>query len=424
MNYSVEEYKDFENKLRCDLTDMDTGLSACFWLTVHLRDEYPVFNTALTYAYQAKFYFEYFDRNGIDVVERVESGGFLTKQEYEDYVTHCLYKVEYSPNKPSRLASIEQYSHKSLDNLIHATRNSQSRVAAATTKLRVNAFTNFLTFLFEHIHAGNNVPIHVEDKYKDLKARFKRYTKRIKEDNGKVKDVFEQAIPTDVYFRMLELSKPHHPENPWSIQERLRNHLIVQIFNETGIRLGALCKLKISDLRNDKQTRVRITRSPDDPTDSRARPAVQKTKAHTSAVSHELMDRLMLYIHTERSKYPEALKHDFIFVAEKGLTKGQPIALQTVYYTFMKLSKKLGFHINPHLMRHKFQEIFEEAGEKKGHSVARINDLKKFACGWSETSEMVNHYNQFKIAMAASEISKQAQRDILSGMKELERHES
>lgn len=419
MKYSVEEYIDFENKLRCDLTNMDKGLPVSFWLSVHLREDYPTFRTALTYAYQAKFNFEYFDTRGIDIVDRVECGSFLTKQEYQDYVTHCLYKLNFSPAQTTKFTSIEQYNHKSLDNLIYATRCSQSRVAAATTKLRINALSSFITFLYECTHSENQVPAHVAEQYQDLIARFKRYTKKIKDDNAVVKDVFEQAIPTDFYFRMLEISKPYHSENPWSKLSRLRNHVIVQLFNETGIRLGAVCKLKISDLKNDGQPRIRITRTPNDPTDPRSRPAAQKTKAHVSPISRELMDRLMLYIKTDRSKYPEAVSHDFIFVAQKGETKGLPIALQTVNYLFNKLSKKLEFNVFPHLMRHKFQEIFENAGEKQGLSADRINDLRKWACGWSENSKMVNLYNEFKNAQAAAEISKTAQRDLLSGIAEL-----
>ena len=137
MNCSVETYLDFENKWRCDLVDVDKGFSISFWLSVHLRESYPVFRTALTYANQAKFYFEHFNARSIDIVERVESGLFLTKEEYQEYVTHCLYKLTYTPISNSNLTSIEHYTHKSLDNLIHATRHSQNRVAASTARLRI-----------------------------------------------------------------------------------------------------------------------------------------------------------------------------------------------------------------------------------------------------------------------------------------------
>jgi integrase len=418
MNYSVEEYRNFDNELCCDLTDMDCGLSRCFWLSAHLRD-FRTFRTALTYAYQSKYYFEFFDARGIDIVKRVESGSFFSKTEIQDYITHSLYRLEYSSPTGGNVTSMMQFTAKDLDNLIHATRYTKSRVAAATTKLRGNAFIIFLTFLYDNLHDVNKVPQDVLLRYNDCKERLTSHIKKIRFDNALVKDAFEQAIPTDVYFRLLELTKPHHLDNPWSKLSRLRNHLIVQLLNETGIRVGALCKLKISDLKTDKPTRVKITRTPHDPTDPRLRPAAQKTRAHVSAISPELMQRLLLYINTDRRKYPKAVNHDFIFIAEKGKTTGQPISIQSVEYLFKRLSKSLDFRVYPHLIRHKFQELFEDAGQTLGLSPERINDLRKFASGWTENSKMVEVYNEHKIAMAAQEVSSKAQQSILGGMKEL-----
>lgn len=418
MNYRIEEYRNFDNELCSDLIDMDCGLPRCFWLSAHLRD-FRAFRTSLAYAYQAKYYFEFFDARGIDVVERVESGAFFTKREIQQYITHCLYKLEYSPATGVNVSSVAQFTSKNLDNLIHATRSSQGRVATNTTKLRIKAFIGFVTFLYDHIHAGKNVPCDVVVRYNDTKERMSRYIKKLKPENAVVKDPFEQAIPTDFYFRLIEITKPYHSDNPWSKLSRLRNHLIVQLFNETGIRVGALCKLKISNLVTDKPTRIRITRTPHDPSDPRPRPAAQKTRAHVSAISPELMKKLLLYIDTDRSKYQNSVSHDFIFVAEKGKTAGQPIAIQSVEYLFERLSKSLDFKVHPHLMRHKFQELFEDAAQELGLSPERIDDLRKFASGWTENSKMVRVYNEHKIAMAAREVSKQAQRSILSDLKEL-----
>ncbi|MCJ8349669.1 site-specific integrase [Moritella sp.] len=415
MNYHVKEYINFDNELCCDLIDMGCDLPRCFWLSAHLRD-FRIFRTALAYAYQAKFYFEYFDARGIDIVERVESGSFFTKIEIQRYITHSLYRLEYSPTTDG---NITKFTAKNLDNLIHTTRFTQGRVANSTTKLRINSFIAFVEFLYDHIHAGNNVPSDVLLRYNDAKGRMSRYIKKLKSGNAVVKDQFEQAIPTDVYFRLIEITKPHNSDNPWSKLSRFRNHLIVQLFNETGIRIGALCKLKISDLVTDKPTRIRITRIPHDPSDPRPRPAAQKTRAHVSAISPELMKKLLLYIDTDRGKYKNSVSHDFIFVAEKGKTAGHPLSIQSVEYLFERISKSLNFKVYPHLMRHKFQELFEDAALARGLSPERINDLRKFASGWSENSNMDEVYNEYKIAIAASEVSKEMQQSLLSNLKGL-----
>lgn len=414
----MEVYRNFDNKLCCDLTDFEFYLPRCVWLTAYLRD-FEVFRTALSYAYQAKYNFEYFDARCVDLIDRVESGAFFTKVELQDYLNHCLYRVGKTPKTGRHVISIERLNTKSLDNLIHATRFSLARVASSTTKLRIKAFISFITYLYDNIHAGNKVEVEIEAHYKDCKERLSHFARKVKNDNAEVKDQFEQAIPTEIYFRLLEIIKPHHQENPWSKRSQFRNHLIVQLLNETGIRVGAACKLKISDIVTDKTPRIKITRTPHDPTDKRARPPAQKTKAHVSALSPGLMRRLLLYIDTDRTKYPESVNHDFIFISEKGRTAGQPIAIQSVNYLFAQLSKSIDFRVYPHLMRHKFQEIFEDAGIAMGLSAERINDLRRFASGWVNDSNMVELYNEHKIAVAAHEISRNAQQSILANIKEL-----
>lgn len=418
MNCSVESYRNFDNELCVDLVDNNCGLPHCFWLSAHLS-EYRTFRTARTYAYQAKYYFEYFTSKKIDIVNRVESGKLFNKNELEQYMNHCLYKANKLVDSPKTVVEISQFSSKTLDNLIYATRATKARVSNNTTKLRIKAFIKFITFLYDQIHAGFKVPNAVHIRYKDIKDRVKKYLDKLVPTNEVVKDEFEQAIPTDIYFRLNEITKPYSQDNPWSQHTRLRNHLIVQIFNETGIRIGALCKLKISDLMTNNPTRIRITRTPNDPSDPRAQPAAQKTKRHSSAISKELMQSLLHYIETDRAKHDASKNHDFVFVSDKGSTAGQPISIQGVQYIFEKLSEPLKFKVHPHLTRHKFQEIFEDAAIKRGLAAERIEELRKYACGWSENSKMASIYNEHKIATESMKVSRQAQNAILGGMEEL-----
>jgi len=48
---------------------------------------------------------------------------------------------------------------------------------------------------------------------------------------------------------LLEVITPTHPANPWkSKEERIRNELIVRLLLETGMRIGELLSLEISDV--------------------------------------------------------------------------------------------------------------------------------------------------------------------------------
>lgn len=420
--FGVENYRSIDQQDCVSLFYKESGLPLSFWHSCHLKNTYNVYSTRLAHANFAKFYFDYFIEQQIDIEDRIVSLALLTKQECEDFIGACLFRVDKEKqNLSNNVASFAQFRDKGLDNLIHATTYSQSKVSALYARNRIKSFSAFVQYIYKQVHAFsiNRVPEDMKERYQDFLVMLKEAAKGIKDDNAIVKDPFEQAIPTDNYFRLLEISKPSHDENPWSPSSRLRNHIITQIFNQTGIRVGALCKLKISDLRTDVRARIVITRTPNDPTDSRKRPATQKTKAHVSAISAELMTSIQLYIETERAKYPISNDHDFILVSHKGETAGQPLAKQSVNDLFEPLSKAVDFHIYPHLLRHKWNEIFEDAAKAAGLSPEHINDLRKYACGWAEDSKMVAIYNEFKNALAVAEISMSAQEKIVPKVEKL-----
>jgi integrase len=420
MAFRVENYRSIDQTDCVSLFYNESGLPFSFWLSCHLKNSYSTYSTRLAHANFAKFYFDYFIEQQIDIEDRIESLVLLTKTEHDDFIRACLFRVDKEKENLSNVFNLNSFSEKELDNLIHATTHSKSKVSAGHARNRINSFRKFIEYVYKERHAANRVPSDLKERYNDYLVMLKSDTKEIKDDNAIVKDAFEQAIPTDVYFRILEISKSGDDENPWSQSNRLRNHIITQIFNETGIRVGALCKLKISDLRTDVQTRLVITRTPNDPTDSRRRPAAQKTQSHVSAISAELMQNIQLYIDTVRAKYPISDNHDFIFVSQKGETAGEPLAKQSVNELLEPLSKAVDFHIHPHLLRHKWNEIFEDKAKAAGYSPERINDLRKYACGWSDNSKMVGVYNEFKNAQAVAEISMSEQGKIVPKIEKLD----
>ncbi|RPH16498.1 MAG: site-specific integrase [Alteromonadaceae bacterium TMED7] len=124
------------------------------------------------------------------------------------------------------------------------------------------------------------------------------------------------------------------------------------------------------------------------------------------------MRKLLLYIETDRNGYDDANTHDFIFVSAKK-TPGQPLAKTSVQSIFDRLSQALDFHIHPHLFRHKWQEVFEVQAKKQGYTDEQINDMRKTACGWSESSDMVRVYNEFRNAVLVQEMSKIRQSEFM-----------
>jgi integrase len=226
-------------------------------------------------------------------------------------------------------------------------------------------------------------------------------------DQG-VSDPEDSVIPDDLFAKLLEMMVPSSPNNPFK-SSRVRNYLIVNVLIQTGIRRGAVGKMKISDCQFDgSYDRISIYRTKNDPSDPRLEKAYQKSKAHLATIDRALMEQIKFYIDHIRSQFPQKQPHDFVFVSEKDSkgTVGQPLSLKSINAIFEKLSKVLGFHVHPHLLRHKWNEIFDQEGERKGVNAALLEDIRKYAMGWSQNSTMSQTYNSKRLAVKVRELSK------------------
>ncbi|MCB2527402.1 hypothetical protein KQ738_18295, partial [Listeria monocytogenes] len=73
-------------------------------------------------------------------------------------------------------------------------------------------------------------------------------------------------------------------------------------------------------------------------------------------------------------------------------TAGLPLSLKAINAIFQKLSSVLGFHVHPHILRHKWNEIIDEKAEKIGVDPVLLEDMRKYAMGWSQNTTMTSVY--------------------------------
>ncbi|ASG03221.1 tyrosine-type recombinase/integrase [Vibrio anguillarum] len=401
------------------------GLPCCLYLNAYLNGNHnsplstaksrtskqsPSFYTRKKYAYELKFLYCFFIKNDIDLVERVATGSFLSMEEIDDYIRACKFYVdtEYD-DKDSTVVSLTD---KRIRDAIHATSNSQPEVSAHTFNQRLNRLKTYIEFLYVCHHydkADTEQQISTDDQFNKFKVYISTAISTSRKDNTVVKDAFESAIPSNKFFEMLDVIQERSPNNPFK-SSKLRNQIIAQILIDTGVRVGAVLKLKVSDLVDDwDNPRFRLTRTPNDPTDPRWLPAANKTKALSVSISRDLMKLIKLYIETVRNSTPNAHEHDFVFISEKGKTIGKPISYNTTHKVIKTFGAALGIALHPHLLRHKWNEIFEDKARKKGFSADKIEDLRKYAMGWVEDSKMASVYNEFQLAVTVAEISSKNQ---------------
>ncbi|WP_428768858.1 tyrosine-type recombinase/integrase [Vibrio sp.] len=423
-NVQVRIYKDI-NGASFPVVVSNGCLPCCLYLNAYLNGNHhsplstaksrtskqlPSFYTRKKYAYELKFLYCFFMESGIDLVERVASGTFLSIEEIDDYIRACKFYVDTEDgNKDSTVVSLTD---KRIRDAIHATSNSQPEVSAHTFNQRLNRLKAYIEFLYVCHHydkADTEQQIITDAQFNKFKLYIRSVISSSRKDNTVVKDPFEAAIPADKFFDLLEIIQERSPNNPFK-SSKLRNQIIAQILIDTGVRVGAVMKLKVSDLVDDwYNPRFRLTRTPDDPTDTRRLPAANKTKALSVSISRDLMKLIRLYIETVRNSTPNAYEHDFVFISEKGNTIGKPMSYNAIHKVIKTFGEAIGLALHPHLLRHKWNEIFEDKAKEKGFSADKIEDLRKYAMGWVEDSKMASVYNEFQLAVTVAEISSKNQ---------------
>lgn len=348
---------------------------------------------------------------GIDIIQRALSGQFLSKSECRSFTDACRFKVKKDNN--SNVLSMEKFNDKTLQNAIHSSKVSREIIDDGTKHGRIKTALSFLEFLYEEIHGQFLAPDFVKNNYFSVKHELElAIANKIKKTEAP--SFAESKIPPHIYLRLLEIIQIDSPDNPFK-HAKQRNSLIVQLILETGERRGAISKLKISDCQFEGTgDQIRITKTPNDLTDPRINPSSQKTDAHSAYVDPNIMTDLDKYIEYQRKRFTKSELHEFIFIAEhdsKG-TKGEPLNVKGINGIFTILSKALGFHITPHLGRHKWNEIFSDL--TKDMSDEQADKLRKYAMGWSKTSGMVDVYNKFKHSVEVREIQRARQAKIMS----------
>ena len=62
--------------------------------------------------------------------------------------------------------------------------------------------------------------------------------------------------------------------------------------------------------------------------------------------------------------------------------------------------------MHPHTLRHKWNEILDVEGERLGVNPVLLEDIRKYAMGWSQGTTMNQVYNDKRLALKARELSK------------------
>ncbi|WP_231703225.1 site-specific integrase [Halopseudomonas pelagia] len=293
-------------------------------------------------------------------------------------------------------------------NALSANARQLVRVSNETQQGRLRRLRNYLEFLFQEFHDSFSVSLIVSERYEKLYSQIRLDEESLSSNvPQRVANITDSVISDQDFVRLLEMILPSSENNPFK-GSKIRNYLIVSVLAQSGIRRGALAKLKISDLQfYGSFDQIKVYRSDIDYDDHRLEKPKQKTKSHIAIISPYLMGQIKYYINHVRSEIPGTEQHDFIFVSEKGSrgTLGMPLSLKSINMIFKRLSESLKLHVHPHLLRHKWNETFDKKGAELKIDYRLLEDARKYAMGWSANTSMNQIYNEKRIAERAIAIS-------------------
>ncbi len=386
-----------------------------YYITSELCLDNHSINTMVKHVYELKFFLEWLQYIQIDIIDRVERGIFLSDSEVYTFVDAAKLKRSENFQDKDNVVSIDGITDKYVSNEIMATAAAKQRVDTKTTNGRVTMAACYIEFLSLEIHTGIMPDMAVEALNR-TRVRLQNNKLRVSAHAaaGKKYDGFNSVLADESFQLLLNIIQPQSPKNPFK-HSQIRNRLIVEILADTGIRRGALSKLKISDIDFTKSAnRLYIRRSPEDPSDSRLHKPQQKTAEHSTYINPVLVGDIESYINNVRSYIPGALSHEFLFITEmdtKG-TIGSPLSIYSIDYIFSTLSRAIGVRVSSHILRHKWNEVFTDKTAHLTDSEARKRRIDSM--GWSKTSAMPERYNHFKDLQKAYSTQQDIQREILA----------
>ncbi|GFO67498.1 recombinase [Geomonas limicola] len=348
---------------------------------------------------------EYHER---DLSQEFRDGNFLSEIDVLSITEHCAYEAEdfqkwaakkkQESNRP-RTASVAGLLALKIEKPLKT-------VQFDTQYNRISTIAKYLKFLAETASRvrpdKRESKNEIERMYKDL------LSKRPKPNSSRNSRGRYAHIPATAYRRFKELASPDHVDNPFrkgksaergeartAGEVRKRNHLLVEIAYELGLRGGEILGLWVEDIQFGPKPTLSVVRRHNHPLDPRKKQAVAKTQERTLRLSRELASALNHYILNERAKHPFANRHPILFVVAQAPWNGRPLSVKSFGEVFESIAQvdpdNLG-DISPHGLRHdracRFVDdlrLFNQTAKKKDRiPEEEFGQLLKDYFGWKD----------------------------------------
>lgn len=297
MSYKIKKFMMSSGERGCLILDKETQLPVYYqnlYLTNNVRNRSATVSTMEIVATNLLILSNYLKSRNIDIINRIESKGFLNIAEIDDLIRYARQRFDKQKITNVRLIKKEQ-------------------VAKRTFSYRVHVFSSYLKWLCEMIHSikGIHAKYEVDTFIENLRAHLPRNKTQSMNDR-KDKSLSEEEIR-----RLFQLLEIEGSQNPFQKDVQVRNRLIFTLLLNCGLRAGELLNLKVNDL-NRRDYTLSIFRRHDCIEDRRLNQPLVKTGEREIPLSDELAMEIFDYIDNYRDKYTKKKKHDFLFVTHSS----------------------------------------------------------------------------------------------------------
>ena len=258
-------------------------------------------------------------------------------------------------------------------------RRRRAPLSAATRGTRLRRIARYLAWWGEDIEGGLR-RLHPSDRARlrrareDLEARLLRRVPRVRGEPGRLS--LERCQMAAL------LAAVDAPEGPW--QDPFvggRNWLLILWALHTGLRIGELLGIRISDLDLEART-VLVARRPDSPDDPRRRQPTNKCRERPVGLPSGVVERTRRHLACERPTVLGSRGNPFLFVSGTG----RPLSASTVtrmYGQVREAFPAVGPNFCGHVLRHTWNEAFSRACDAAGVGAEDEARQRAYLMGWA-----------------------------------------
>jgi integrase len=354
------------------------------------------------------------EESEISLHERLMKTEYLTEDEIEDLADFCLQNFKVKDDEVVTKLKVAKVVDPSL--IRHSGKIKTIRTVERPSVgddmhyQRITYIAPYLKWLSIQL-AGKSAVQHrhfvqqMIDDLKDCRPRRGR--------NSRFKPRSITASDMEVLYSVVKHDSDDNPYQAKSKDEkktksiRVRNELMFTMLHKLGVRIGELLGIKLIDLHlSGTDGKIDIFRRPTDTSDTREKRAQVKTEARELPINGKLAKQVSDYVTRHRSKVKNANNCEYLFIShEKSKTaEGAPLSLAAARKVMSMLSKKTGIKVTPHNLRHTWNDEFSKHADEKRMPEETEKKLRRYLMGWSDKSNMPDHYAKRRI----KEVSHQA----------------